>query len=345
MPPWPRPKEIVLQGITAMIALLCPTSLTVQSDTTVHQEQVFRCLALQVSSLIPQRTQNCGIVEIVPQAAFVQELGILQRPADVLQSITVPVVKAQQHHQNIYAHQVTSAKREQLNQWDAKMALSKMSKARVLARRVQMVITAMLPILRLWMLHFVLKVITVLLALGTIVTSPAQNVSIKERRVTCEKLDSHIVSFPQVSVLEWIDCYYEESFQKLYSQLSLRRTPGSGTECPYKSNVCLIENKGRKERQRPTLGAWCSLGIGERRILRLLRRILGITLVSLFFYSDVEPLSKYSPVTLNLSPATWIINENSVGVCSTEVFVQGLATVLELRMPNASWFLWETKSC
>ena len=247
MPPWPRPKEIVLQGITAMTALLCPTSLTVQSDTTVHQEQVFRCLALQVSSLIPQRTQNCGIVEIVPQAVFVQELGILQRPANVLQSITVPVVKAQQHHQNICAHQVTSAKREQLNLWDAKMVLSKMSKARVLARLVQMVITAMLPMLRLWMLHFVPRVITVLLALGTIVTSPAQNVSIKERRVTCKKLDRHIVSFPQVFVLEWIDCYCEEGFQKLYSQLSLCRTPGSGIECPSKSNVCLIEIKGLKD--------------------------------------------------------------------------------------------------
>ena len=29
------------------------------------------------------------------------------------------------------------------------------------------------------------------------------------------------------------------------------------------------------------------------------------------FYSDVEPLSKYSPVMLHLSPATRILNENS----------------------------------
>ena len=29
-------------------------------------------------------------------------------------------------------------------------------------------------------------------------------------------------------------------------------------------------------------------------------------------YSDVEPLSKYSPVTLHLSPATRILNENPV---------------------------------
>ena len=32
-------------------------------------------------------------------------------------------------------------------------------------------------------------------------------------------------------------------------------------------------------------------------------------------YSDVEPLSKYSPVTLQLSPATRILNENPV-LCS-----------------------------
>ena len=29
------------------------------------------------------------------------------------------------------------------------------------------------------------------------------------------------------------------------------------------------------------------------------------------FYSDVEPLSKYSPVMSHLSPATRILNENS----------------------------------
>ena len=28
------------------------------------------------------------------------------------------------------------------------------------------------------------------------------------------------------------------------------------------------------------------------------------------FYSDVEPLSEYSPVMLHLSPATRILNEN-----------------------------------
>ena len=31
-------------------------------------------------------------------------------------------------------------------------------------------------------------------------------------------------------------------------------------------------------------------------------------------YSDVEPLSKFSPVALNLSPATRILNENPDGL-------------------------------
>ena len=33
-----------------------------------------------------------------------------------------------------------------------------------------------------------------------------------------------------------------------------------------------------------------------------------------FFFSDVEPLSKCSPVTLHLSPATRILNENPANV-------------------------------
>ena len=47
-------------------------------------------------------------------------------------------------------------------------------------------------------------------------------------------------------------------------------------------------------------------------ILHIFRRILCLTFGSpwLFFYSNVEPLSKYSPVTLHLSPATRILNEN-----------------------------------
>ena len=56
----------------------------------------------------------------------------------------------------------------------------------------------------------------------------------------------------------------------------------------------------------------CSLGIGDWRILHLLYRILRLTcdLTLTDFYSDMEPLSKYSPVTLHLSPATRILNEN-----------------------------------
>ena len=53
------------------------------------------------------------------------------------------------------------------------------------------------------------------------------------------------------------------------------------------------------------------LGIGERRILHLLHRILWLTFASLFFYSDIEPLSQYSPVSmLHLPPATRILNKN-----------------------------------
>ena len=33
-----------------------------------------------------------------------------------------------------------------------------------------------------------------------------------------------------------------------------------------------------------------------------------------FFFSDVEPLSKCSPVTLHLSPPTTILNENPANV-------------------------------
>ena len=34
------------------------------------------------------------------------------------------------------------------------------------------------------------------------------------------------------------------------------------------------------------------------------------------FYSDIEPLSEYSPVTLNLSPATRVLNQNPGRICS-----------------------------
>ena len=54
----------------------------------------------------------------------------------------------------------------------------------------------------------------------------------------------------------------------------------------------------------------CSLGIGDQRILRLTFRSYGN------FYSDLEPLSKYSPVMLHLSPATRILNKNPVCHCT-----------------------------
>ena len=43
------------------------------------------------------------------------------------------------------------------------------------------------------------------------------------------------------------------------------------------------------------------------------------------FYSDVEPLSKYSPEMLHLSPATRILNENPVGTCKAVSMGQGPA--------------------
>ena len=56
----------------------------------------------------------------------------------------------------------------------------------------------------------------------------------------------------------------------------------------------------------------CSLGIGDWIILRLLCIILWQKFIHLsltILYSDVERLSKYSPVTLHLSPATGIFIE------------------------------------
>ena len=53
-----------------------------------------------------------------------------------------------------------------------------------------------------------------------------------------------------------------------------------------------------------SLFSGCPLGTGDQRILCLLCRILQLTFHSLrpFFYSDMEPLLKYSPVRLHLSP-------------------------------------------
>ena len=50
---------------------------------------------------------------------------------------------------------------------------------------------------------------------------------------------------------------------------------------------------------------------GDQRTLRLLCRILGLMFDSLtIFCADMEPLSKYSPVMLQFSPATVILIEN-----------------------------------
>ena len=57
----------------------------------------------------------------------------------------------------------------------------------------------------------------------------------------------------------------------------------------------------------------CQVFIRHCRILPILRRILCKRFGSLwllFFYSNVEPLSKYSLVMLHLYPATKILNEN-----------------------------------
>ena len=57
----------------------------------------------------------------------------------------------------------------------------------------------------------------------------------------------------------------------------------------------------------------CSLGIGYWRIPRLLCIILWQMFIHLsltILCSDVERLSKYSPVTLHLSPSTGIFIEN-----------------------------------
>ena len=57
--------------------------------------------------------------------------------------------------------------------------------------------------------------------------------------------------------------------------------------------------------------AGCSLGIGDRRIVCLLHDSpANVQWPMTILYSDVEPLSKYSPVTLHLSPATRILNDN-----------------------------------
>ena len=59
----------------------------------------------------------------------------------------------------------------------------------------------------------------------------------------------------------------------------------------------------------PNSNARCSLGIMEFCLRRILHKTFS-SLWLLFFYSNVEPLSKYSLVMLHLYPATKILNEN-----------------------------------
>ena len=58
-----------------------------------------------------------------------------------------------------------------------------------------------------------------------------------------------------------------------------------------------------------------SLGIGDRTILRL-----AFDIAYDFFYSDVDTLSKYSSVKLQLSPTAKILNENPVSDFSSHFF-------------------------
>ena len=81
-----------------------------------------------------------------------------------------------------------------------------------------------------------------------------------------------------------------------------------------------------------------SLGIRDRRILRLLCLILWLTFSSLWLcLLRCGPLLKYSPVMLHLSPATkkkpWV----QLDKYSEEVF---RAVTKEQRPGNSPWLLW-----
>ena len=55
------------------------------------------------------------------------------------------------------------------------------------------------------------------------------------------------------------------------------------------------------------------------------------------FYSDEEPLSEYSCVTLHLSPATRILNENPGGVIVLLGFYFTTKILLSVKRPPVSW--------
>ena len=96
---------------------------------------------------------------------------------------------------------------------------------------------------------------------------------------------------------------------------------GGGGGCPLFSALrASVWSKNKKTRGRggafpgsATTFAGCSLGIGDRRILRLLRRILRLTFGSLWLlFIQAWRLSKYSPITLHLPLITRILTENPV---------------------------------
>ena len=143
MQQWPHLKEIALRDFTVTTVLLCPTSLTVQWVTTVHPGLASRLHVLQGSSPTLLGTRDLEIVGIAPLVATVLEQEIMHPQTNALHSITALVVKAQQHQESIFAHQVTSALWAHHNLSDAKMEPSKTSLAKAFARLAQKGITVM----------------------------------------------------------------------------------------------------------------------------------------------------------------------------------------------------------
>ena len=103
---------------------------------------------------------------------------------------------------------------------------------------------------------------------------------------------------------------------------------------------------------------WESLraGDGDQRTLRLLCRILGLMFDTLTtFCADMEPLSKYSPVMLQFSPATVILTENpGVGWWWSEIltylFKVYVLTIFFIKISIAIYlsrhiFKWNIDKC
>ena len=76
-----------------------------------------------------------------------------------------------------------------------------------------------------------------------------------------------------------------------------------------------------------------SLGIRNERILCLLNRIPRLTFSkpTTIFYLDVEPLSKYSPLMLHLSPATFVLE---LVMKTLENCFRGISFPSELRFKD-----------